>query len=84
MFGTLDTWLLYRLTNGKSYLSDVSSVSGTGMYDPFTMSWISMKLFGIPNSILPNMCDSAGTHFGSVSSDIWGSEILITCCVCHI
>lgn len=78
MFGTLDTWLIYRLTKGKSYCTDYSCASATGMYDPFTLSWtFLLKLFGIPCWIFPAVVDSAGTHFGNVSADIWGSEIPI-------
>lgn len=82
MFGTLDTWLIYRLTKGKSYCTDYSAASATGMYDPFALSWtFFLKLFGIPNWILPPVYDSIGSHFGNVSADIWGSEIPIMCSV---
>lgn len=82
MFGTLDTWLIYRLTNGKSYCTDYSAASATGMYDPFLLSWtLLLKLFGIPSWILPPVVDSIGTHFNNVSADIWGSEIPIMCSV---
>ena len=39
MFGTLDTWLLYKLTGGGTYVSEISNASGTGLFDPFTVSW---------------------------------------------
>ena len=39
MFGTLDTWLLYKLTGGVTYVSEISNASGTGMFDPFTVTW---------------------------------------------
>ncbi len=82
MFGTLDTWLLHRLTDGATYCTDVSCASSTGMYDPYQFSWtFLMKLLGIPTSILPRVVHSAGSHFGFVAPDIWGAEIPITCCV---
>ena len=45
MFGTIDSWLLYRLRQGNSvgkeieHISDVSSCAATGFYDPFTLQW---------------------------------------------
>ena len=51
MFGTLDTWLLYRLTSGHSYCTDVSMASSTGLFDPYTLTWTTfMKFIGIPVS----------------------------------
>lgn len=82
MFGTLDTWLLYRLTKGNTHCTDISCASATGLYDPFLSKWAPIaKLLNIPVTLLPTVCDSAGAHFGSVSSDIWGSSIRITCSV---
>ncbi len=37
-FGTLDTWLLWKLTGGKVYATDYSCASSTGMFDPFQVS----------------------------------------------
>lgn len=58
LFGTLDSWILYRLRQGHSltqnveHISDVSSCAATGFYDPFTLSWANwaLKLFSIPVS----------------------------------
>ena len=55
LFGTLDSWLLYRLRQGKSrskyveHISDVTSCAATGFYDPFTMQWAkwAVSLFSI-------------------------------------
>jgi len=60
-FGTLDTWLLYQASNGKLHITDVSCASATGLFNLFTMSWIPnfvFQYFGIPCTILPNVCDS--------------------------
>ncbi|XP_065206995.1 putative glycerol kinase 5 isoform X2 [Planococcus citri] len=80
MFGTLDTWLMYRLTKGNVYQTDISCASATGLYDPFLSKWASFtKMLNIPVTLLPNVCDSAGSHLGYVSPEIWGSPIRITC-----
>ena len=40
MFGTLDTWLLYKLSgNRKLHLTNASNVAATGLYDPFSMEY---------------------------------------------
>lgn len=55
LFGTLDSWLLYRLRQGSDldykpeHISDVTSCSATGFYDPFTLQWAkwALNLFSI-------------------------------------
>ncbi|CAG5049140.1 unnamed protein product [Parnassius apollo] len=83
MFGTLDTWLLYKLTGNKVHISDVSSASATALYDPFTMQWAgwAMQFFNIPFSILPEVVDTAGEHFTSTVPEIWGHAIPIRSCI---
>lgn len=82
MFGTLDTWLLYRLTKGSVYQTDISCASATGLYDPFLSKWASFaKMLNIPITLLPPVCDSGGSHLGYVSPEVWGSPIRITCSV---
>ncbi|XP_026494171.2 putative glycerol kinase 5 [Vanessa tameamea] len=79
MFGTLDTWLLYKMTGNKIHMTDVSSASATGFYDPFTMQWSNwaLQLFGIPLSALPTVVDTAGEQFTSTAPEIWGHAIPI-------
>ena len=71
-FGTLETWLVYKLTRGQKYLTDIGSVSATGLFDPFTMNYApwAFKLFKIPMSLMPPIVDSAGDHFGEVHPDL--------------
>ncbi|XP_021931415.1 putative glycerol kinase 5 isoform X2 [Zootermopsis nevadensis] len=78
MFGTIDTWLLYRLTGGRIHVTDVSNASATGFYDPFTMEWANwcLRLFHIPSDILPEVWDTAA-DFGCITSDIVGAAIPI-------
>ena len=62
MFGTLDTWLLYRLTGGATYVSEISNASATGLFDPFAVSWgaFVFKMLGILMSLAPPVVASAG------------------------
>lgn len=79
LFGTVDSWLLYKLSGGKSHLIEVSCASATGLFDPFTMKWAdwALSIFGFKADIFPEVCDSAGDHFGSTAPDVFGHSIPI-------
>lgn len=64
-------------------MTDVSSASATGFYDPFTMQWASWGsiLLKIPGATLPVVVDTAGDHFTSTLPEIWGHAIPIRSCV---
>lgn len=61
-FGTMDSWLLYRLTKGEAYKTDYSNASRTQLFNLHTLSWDPelCRLFGIPMEALPEVCDSGG------------------------
>ncbi|XP_075216468.1 glycerol kinase 5 [Lycorma delicatula] len=79
MFGTVDSWLLYKLSGGKLHLIEVSCASATGFFDPFTMKWAdwALKMFDFKLHMFPEICDSTGEHFGSTVPDIFGHSIPI-------
>ncbi|XP_074860117.1 glycerol kinase 5 isoform X2 [Carettochelys insculpta] len=81
-FGTIDTWLLYKLTKGSVYATDYSNASSTGLFEPFQMCWSSnlSRLLSIPMSIYPPVEDT-NHSFGSVDPDIFGLPIPITALV---
>lgn len=68
-FGTVDSWLLWKLTDGASYATDVSNASRTLLYDIKENQWSSdmCKLFGIPEAALPEVLPSSG-RFGTTSA----------------
>tara|TARA_Y100001936_G_scaffold224113_1_gene241452 strand:- start:5 stop:1129 length:1125 start_codon:yes stop_codon:yes gene_type:complete len=68
-FGTIDSWLLWKLTDGSSYATDVSNASRTLLYDIKKNHWSSevCELFGIPQSTLPEVLPSSG-RFGTTSA----------------
>lgn len=82
LFGTVDTWILYKLTAGKLHVTDASNASATGFYDPFTFGWAewAQKLFKIPGNILPEVIDTAG-NIGEIDKKIFGVNIPIRCSV---
>ncbi len=59
-FGTIDTWLVYRLTGGRAYKTDYSNASRTQLYDIFRLKWDQeiCRAFGVDAEDLPEVCDS--------------------------
>jgi glycerol kinase len=64
LFGTIDTWLIWNLTGGKLHITDASNASRTLLFDINTGKWDEglLKLFGIPLSMMPEVCDSSGLY----------------------
>jgi glycerol kinase len=65
-FGTIDSWLIWHLTEGREHLTDVSNASRTMLFNIHTGGWDDdlLSLFGIPRSLLPEVRPSSG-EFGS-------------------
>ena len=78
MFGTIDTFLIWRLTNKKNHLTDATNASRTLMFNINTNKWDNdiLKKLRIPKSILPEVKNSAD-NFGNTSKKIIGEEIPI-------
>lgn len=78
LFGTLDTWLLYKLSNGRLHATDAGNAAATSLYNPFDMKWNKLfcRLFHIPYQILPQVKESAD-DFGCTSVEHLGAEIPI-------
>jgi len=77
-FGTIDSWLLWRLTGGARHLTDVTNASRTMLYDLHRLAWDDELLrgFDIPAAILPEVCDT-GADFGSTLPELFGAAIPI-------
>ncbi|WP_085903817.1 glycerol kinase GlpK [Kiloniella majae] len=75
-FGTIDSFLLWRLTDGKVHATDVTNASRTMLYNIHDLKWDNdlLELFNIPASLLPEVKDSAA-DFGTTSAYIFGSPI---------
>ena len=65
-FGTVDTYLLWQLTDGNVYKTDVTNASRTNLYNIHTKEWDSelLKIFNIPKSMLPEVFPSE-SQYGS-------------------
>jgi len=64
-FGTIDTWLIWKLTGGRSHVTDPTNASRTSMFNLATGRWDNamLRLLGIPRAVLPEVRPSAG-EFG--------------------
>ena len=76
LFGTIDTWLLWNLTEKKSHLTDITNASRTMLYDSKKEKWSKslLDLFKIPKSILPKVVENS-YNFGS--TNLFGNPITI-------
>jgi glycerol kinase len=78
-FGTIDSWLIYKLTGGKTHAIAASNASVTGSYDLLANRWYSewLDFLGIPLSLFPQVYDDSG-HFGISDPTILGAAIPIS------
>ena len=67
-FGTVDTWLLWKLTDGAVHKTDYTNASRTLLFNINTLSWDEtlLEIFNVPKTILPEVCLSA-SNFGTAS-----------------
>ena len=78
-FGTVDTWLLWRLTGGRVHATDATNASRTMLYNITTGAWDPelLDLFRIPAALLPEVRDSSGP-FGMAEAGMLGAELPVT------
>lgn len=77
-FGTVDSWLIWRLTNGAVHATDATNASRTMLFNIHRQEWDEdlLKLFDVPASMLPEVKDCAA-HFGTVAPEYLGAEVPI-------
>lgn len=77
-FGTVDTWLLWKLTEGAVHATDVSNASRTMLYNIHQLDWDDelLELFNIPKSMLPEVKQSSELY-GHTAKEHFGAEIPI-------
>ncbi len=77
-FGTIDCFLLWRLTGGKRHATDASNASRTALFDIHKQRWSSelTKVFDIPSEILPEVLDNCA-DYGNTDADLLGAAIPI-------
>lgn len=78
LFGTVDTFLIWKMTGGKRHVTDATNASRTLLFNIHTQQWDSalLDLFRIPRSMMPTVLDSAA-DFGMTDASIVGIELPI-------
>ncbi len=77
-FGTVDSWLVYNLTNGEKHITDVTNASRTLLFNINTLNWDDelLDIFDIPRSMLPQVCNSSEVY-GETSQELISQRIPI-------
>lgn len=77
-FGTIDSWLIWNLTDGRVHVTDVSNASRTMIYNIHTLDWDQelLDLFDIPRSILPEV-KSSSEVYGETTGNVLAAKIPI-------
>ncbi len=78
LFGTVDTWLIWKLTGGRLHLTDVSNASRTLLLDIHRLDWDDeiLGILNIPRSMLPRVVDSSGVA-GHTDAEMLGTPVAI-------
>ncbi len=78
-FGTIDCFLLWRLTGGRLHATDATNAARTMLFDIHRQDWDEdlLALFGIPAAILPEVRD-CNADFGTTEADLFGTALPIT------
>jgi glycerol kinase len=78
-FGTIDSFLLWRLSGGRRHLTDATNASRTMLFDIHRLDWDAelLDVFGIPREILPQVLDT-GADYGAATQDFLGAAVPIS------
>lgn len=76
LFGTVDSWIIWKLSGGKLHLTDVSNASRTMLYNIYEQRWDKelLGIFGIPERILPKVCSSS-EYYGDCEAEFLGASL---------
>lgn len=79
LFGTIDTWLIWKLTGGKVHATDYSNASRTLLYNIYETCWDAelLELFQFPQSMLPEVKDSSCIYGYTAESQFFGCRVPI-------
>jgi len=81
LFGTVDSFLIWRLTGGRVHATDVTNASRTLLFDIHELAWSDdlCRMLGVPRAMLPEVRPSGG-GFGAVDAALLGAAVPITGC----
>lgn len=80
LFGTIDTWLIWKLTGGAAHVTDYSNASRTLMYNIYDLKWDEelLQILNIPAVMLPKVCSSSEVYGKTLAQNFLGQEITIS------
>ncbi|GAA0499227.1 glycerol kinase GlpK [Salinibacillus aidingensis] len=78
-FGTIDTWLVYKLSGGKAHVTDYSNASRTLMFNIYDLKWDDelLDILTVPKSMLPEVRQSSEVYANTVDYHFFGKEVPI-------
>ncbi|MBK3494572.1 glycerol kinase GlpK [Viridibacillus sp. YIM B01967] len=79
LFGTIDTWLIWKLTSGEVHVTDYSNASRTLMYNIYDLEWDEelLEILGVPASMLPEVRPSSEVYGATDGNHFFGQEVPI-------
>ncbi|RAL20820.1 glycerol kinase GlpK [Thermoflavimicrobium daqui] len=80
LFGTIDSWLVWKLSGGKRHVTDYSNASRTLMYNIYEQKWDDelLDILQVPKSMLPEVCSSSEVYTVTEKSLFFGEEVPIS------
>lgn len=79
LFGTIDTWIIWKLTEGAAHVTDYSNASRTLMFNIYDLKWDDelLDILKVPASMLPEVCESSKVYGKTAPKNFFGKEIPI-------
>jgi len=76
LFGTIDTWIIWKLSGGKAHVTDYSNASRTLMYNIHELEWDEelLDILGVPKAMLPTVCESSEIYTNTDAKHFFGHE----------
>nr|WP_263323513.1 glycerol kinase GlpK [Neobacillus sp. Marseille-Q6967] len=79
LFGTIDTWIIWKLSGGRAHVTDYSNASRTLMFNIYDLKWDEelLEILGVPQSMLPNVRPSSEIYAYTSDYHFFGKEVPI-------
>jgi len=79
LFGTIDTWLVWKLSGGRAHITDYSNASRALMYNIYQLKWDDelLDILGVPKSMLPEVRSSSEIYAHTIPHHFFGQEVPI-------
>lgn len=76
LFGTIDSWLIWKLSGGERHVTDYSNASRTLMYNIYDLKWDTelLDILGVPSSMLPEVCPSSEIYAHTTEESFFGHK----------